>query len=78
MNPERPAKCRCDTEGREVHRKGCRPGRPLCRWMRRRNPKQALCNCQHVHYPHRAGWCASFGEVIPLAIRNSPSWRKAS
>lgn len=37
------------------HVRGCRRGRPLCRWMRRHNPKRCKCTCDAYHFPHRAG-----------------------
>jgi hypothetical protein len=38
------------------HAKGCRPGRPLCRWMRRvRADKRGVCDCPAYHFPHRRG-----------------------
>lgn len=41
------------------HAKGCRPGRPLCRWRRREAAKYRVCDCGKVWFPHRLGWCQS-------------------
>ncbi len=35
-------------------KKGCRPGRPLCRRVDARK-RNATCYCTNYHYPHRAG-----------------------
>lgn len=63
----RPKKCWGPEDAK--HRKGCRLGRPLCRWRRR---EKGLCRCEAYHYPHRPS--ANCG--IPAAILNSPSYRK--
>lgn len=67
----------------ERHRKGCRRGRPLCRWMRARNPYRRVCNCPAYPFPHRArgGACGTggvfglpgYGLVDPAAPPLSPS-----
>lgn len=41
---------RCWGKEPHKHRKGCRRGRPLCRWRRPRP-----CDCGAYHYPHREG-----------------------
>ena len=53
------------------HAKGCRPGRPLCRWMRRVSVKHRVCRCTAAHYPHRAGWCARFGGMPAVLWKES-------
>ena len=42
-----------------IHRVGCRPGRPLCRWMRVVEEKYSVCTCPAYHFPHRrnSGLC---------------------
>lgn len=42
-------------EHKQHHAFGCRPGRPLCRWMRKVRPKRRPCFCGAYHHPHRAG-----------------------
>lgn len=42
----------CWGAAKEQHVRGCRPGRPLCRW--RRNAK-GLCHCEAYHYAHQHG-----------------------
>lgn len=37
------------------HAKGCRPGRPLCRWRRDGDAKYGVCTCPAYHFPHRRG-----------------------
>ena len=37
------------------HAKGCRPGRPLCRWMRAMTEKYSVCLCPVYPWPHRRG-----------------------
>ena len=37
------------------HVKGCRLGRPLCRWRRATNPKRRVCECPAYWFPHRIG-----------------------
>ncbi len=40
------------------HATGCRPGRPLCRWMRKKQrDKYGVCECGAVPWPHRRGYC---------------------
>lgn len=49
----------CWGPGPKQHRKGCRPGRPLCRWMRKKQAaKYSACFCGFAHFPHRRGWCS--------------------
>jgi len=45
------------------HVKGCRPGRPLCRWMRAMTEKYSVCLCHVYPWPHRrgSGLCARPG-----------------
>lgn len=76
VSTPRPTRCHCSVSAGEKHAAGCRPARPLCRWMRRRADYRRPCRCSALPYPHRAGWCALHGET-PLAIRQSPSWRAA-
>lgn len=42
-------------------RRGCRPGRPLCKRMRLKKDNQRPCDCGGYHHPHRTGSprCAS-------------------
>ena len=67
------------THGHEHHVCGCRPARPLCRRMRKRQSQRRVCRCDFVAWPHRAGWCAKNGDGgTPLAIQQSLSWGKVS
>lgn len=60
---DRPEKCHATKERTpsgvritgEWHAKGCRRGRPLCRWKRATNPKRCVCRCEAYHFPHRDG-----------------------
>lgn len=36
------------------HRKGCRKGRPLCRYRRAETQKYKRCSCSAYWFPHRA------------------------
>jgi hypothetical protein len=66
-----PSRC----HGSAAHASGCRPGRPLCRWMRTRQAARKPCFCSFVHYPHRAGYCTKHDAAgVPLAILRSPSF----
>jgi hypothetical protein len=56
-------------------RKGCRPGRPACRAMRRVQESRRPCRCSFVHYPHRAGWCKLYPDV-PKAILDPKSYKE--
>lgn len=62
MNPAhacpRPAECWGPEDGK--HKRGCRPGRPLCRW-RRKKRAQGFCHCHAYHFPHRpkSGLCGN-------------------
>lgn len=48
--------CGCWRSGNVViHAPACRPGRPLCRWMRAVIAKYAPCCCPAYPWPHRAG-----------------------
>ena len=38
-----------------VHVKGCRPGRPLCRYRRLERPNRAPCHCGAYPFAHRTG-----------------------
>ncbi len=59
------------------HAKGCRPGRPLCRGMRRVHPKRRVCRCSAYHYPHRDGSGACALGDTPAVVRESSSWKVA-
>ena len=37
------------------HAPGCRPGRPLCRWMAKMKPRYHVCFCDAYWFPHRSG-----------------------
>lgn len=67
--PERPAKCWGPEP--EKHRKGCRLGRPLCRWRRR---QAGLCHCEYLPYPHNGRSCKG----VPAVILESPSYRRTA
>jgi hypothetical protein len=71
MKPER---CHA-TASKEYHCAGCRPARPLCRWMRRRQEQRRPCTCEAQPWPHRAGWCAKHGNV-PVVIRESRTYQE--
>jgi hypothetical protein len=43
----------CYGPGAHQHAKGCRLGRPLCRWKRAQNPKRRPCGCGAYWFPHR-------------------------
>ena len=53
QRPEEILECYVNRYG-EVHKGGCRPGRPLCK-ARRRSAGQALCECPSYPFPHRLG-----------------------
>ncbi len=50
-----PKSCHGNEHNGVKHAKGCRRGRPLCRWMRKTNPKRKVCGCDAYHFPHRKG-----------------------
>ena len=50
----KPKRC-WGNEGAVHHCAGCRPARPLCRWMRALVRKYSVCTCGAYHFPHRAG-----------------------
>ncbi len=52
------------------HAKGCRKGRPHCRWSR-----PSPCCCEAYPYPHRRASGACW-HGIPAAILNSPSYKE--
>lgn len=58
--------CRKTSNGIEVHDRGCRLGRPLCKWRRSRNPKRKACGCGVYHFPHRAGGGACGNPYFPF------------
>lgn len=75
MNAPRPKLCYGPEKGK--HKKGCRPGRPLCRWSRK---ARGVCSCDAYHYPHRDGSlkCRVLAqEGVPLAILLSPSYQRS-
>ena len=51
---KRPKQCH-GNEHFQKHANGCRPARPLCRWMRRVQPQRRACECGAYHFPHRFG-----------------------
>jgi hypothetical protein len=53
VKKNRPAKCWGPEASK--HQKGCRPARPLCRWMRRVKGIQNPCMCDAYHHTHRKG-----------------------
>lgn len=42
-------------EFNHYHARACRPGRPLCRFMRKVRPQRRACGCDAYHFPHRFG-----------------------
>lgn len=58
----KPKRC-WGNEGKVHHCAGCRPARPLCRWMRAMVRKYAACHCGAYHFPHRygSGLCGKAG-----------------
>lgn len=61
--------------GPTKHVKDCRPGRPLCRWMRVVRANRRPCRCDAYHFVHRTG-SGACRVGIPAAILKSPSWRR--
>jgi hypothetical protein len=55
------AKKQCWGPDKNQHIRGCRLGRPLCRWMRNKNPKRRRCDCPAYWFPHRfnSGYCGN-------------------
>lgn len=51
----RPAHCHGPDAERAKHAAGCRPARPLCRFMRRVRDDRRVCGCGAYHFPHRHG-----------------------
>ena len=51
----------CHGRRPEQHARGCRRGRPLCRWRRAENPKRRACGFDAYHFPHRieSGRCGN-------------------
>ncbi len=60
------------------HVKGCRPGRPLCKLMRKVRPQRQPCYCDRYPYPHRkgSGRCGNIEQMWDYAY--GPSWRNPS
>ena len=52
--PPRPSTCQGPAD--HEHRKGCRHGRPLCKWRRKALAARwgGLCTCTAYHFPHRS------------------------
>jgi hypothetical protein len=69
----KPGQCHA-TASAERHAPGCHPARPLCRYMRKRTAKRAVCRCDAYHFPHRSG-SGACAIGIPAAILASASWR---
>ena len=66
---------RCFGNAAHVHHvPGCRPARPLCRWMRRKRSNRKPCRCDAYYFPHRNG-SGACRLGVPAAILRSPSWR---
>ncbi len=57
--------------GHVEHVRGCRPGRPKCRYRRR---EKGICSCTAYHFPHREG-SGACRHGVPDAIRKSSSYR---
>lgn len=55
MKSEAPRSCFGPDAARAHHARGCRPGRPLCRFMRVRRDNRRPCGCDAYHFPHRKG-----------------------
>jgi hypothetical protein len=58
---------RCFGNGTAAHHaKGCRPGRPLCRWQRDGDAKYGVCTCGAHAFPHRrgSGLCGQAGREM--------------
>jgi len=69
MQKSRTRRSRCWGNEHQVHHvRGCRPARPLCRWMRRIRDNRKVCRCDAYHFPHRneSGAC---GIGIPEVLR---------
>jgi len=57
------------------HVKGCRPGRPQCKLMRKVRPQRKPCYCDRYHYPHRTG-SGCCGDIEKMWDRvYGPAWR---
>jgi hypothetical protein len=52
------------------HKKGCRLGRPLCRWMRAKRGKP--CWCGAYKYPHRKGSALCGNPALIWAALDQP------
>ena len=66
-------RCRCfGNEHRVTHVKGCRRGRPQCKWMRKTNPSREPCSCGAYPYPHRngSGPCGRANDMPAVLLRD--------
>jgi hypothetical protein len=64
---------------RAHHAKGCRPGRPLCRFMRTRCENRKPCGCDAYHFPHRKGSGQCGNPYAPLmSLKEYRSMKRAS
>lgn len=61
----------CWGAAKAQHAEGCRPARPLCRWMRKvQAAKYGRCQCGTPPWPHRRGYCAS-GAGLTYMVRTT-------
>ncbi len=67
----RPKSCYGPDAARARHAVGCRPARPLCRFMRQaQKAKYGVCGCGAYHFPHRrgSGQCGNpYAPLVSLA-----------
>jgi hypothetical protein len=70
---KRAPRCRCyGNDHRVIHVKGCRRGRPECKWMRKTNPRRRPCRCSAYPFPHRdgGGACGSADDMPAVLVRD--------